>query len=132
VTQDGIELILIMQPDAASSPAMQDDLMQQLHAALRDLPVDGIRSADAGEVPSGARAVDLAAVGALLIKVGPGAVRGVVRGVRNWLNRSSARCVELQVGDNRLSLHKASLEEQERLIEAWLRAIGSGEPTGSE
>jgi len=49
----------------------------------------------------------------------------IVGSVRSWLARGSPeRTVELSVGDKTLKLSAASPEQQERLVEEFLRSVG--------
>jgi hypothetical protein len=94
-----------------------------------ELEVEGVEPVQAGEAPAGTRAVDIAAVGALLVTLtsSAGAAAGVVDMVRGWLRRGSGgRTVELTIGDKTLKLSGASDEQQERLIQEFLRSVDGG------
>jgi len=76
--------------------------------------------------PPGSRAVDVAAVGGLLVSVSGSVdvLRHLVGAVRAWLGRSPAeRSVELAVGGMRLRVSNASADQQERLVEEFIRAV---------
>ena len=97
-----------------------------LRRELLELDIDDVEQLTVGEAPPGTRAVDVAAVGALLVTLSSsvGAVKTIVDTVRGWLGRgSSARTVELSIGDKTLKLSGASTDQQDRLIEQFLRSV---------
>jgi len=105
--------------------------MEQLALALRrellQLDVEDVEPVRAGPAPEGTRAIDVAAVGALLVTLtsSAAALTGVVNTIRGWLAQGSrGRTVELSIGDNTLKLAGASDEQQEQLIREFLRSTG--------
>lgn len=100
-----------------------------LRGELLTLDVDDVRRVPGGEPPPGTRAIDLAAVGALMVTLSGSVelVGRVVGTIRSWLARGSPdRMVELSVGDKTLKLSAASPEQQERLVREFLESVGSG------
>ena len=74
-----------------------------------------------GEPPPGSRAVDLAALGALVVNVADSELlAAVVAAVRSWLAGSSRRSVKLELGGDALELTGVSSREQRRLADEWL------------
>ena len=123
MNDSGFELRVEIPADSRTPVDAREELSLQLREALTEL---GMRPTDVeseAAAPDGARAVDPATIGALLVKVGPGALMSVARGIRGWFARSSARRVELEVAGQRIRLDKASPEDQQRLIEEWVRAV---------
>ena len=103
--------------------------MEQLTLALRrellQLDVEDVEPVRAGPAPEGTRAIDVAAVGALLVTLtsSAAALTGVVNTIRGWLAQGSrGRTVELSIGDKTLKLAGASDEQQEQLIREFLRS----------
>jgi hypothetical protein len=93
----------------------------QLRRELLDLDVDETGAAGMGEPPPGARAVDVAALGALVVNIAdPQLIKAVVAAVRSWLAGSSRRSIKLQLGGDVLELTGVSSKEQRRLAEEWL------------
>ena len=93
----------------------------QLRRELLDLDVDVVAAAGAGEPPPGARAVDLAALGGLVVNIAdPQMLAAAVSAVRSWLAGSSRRNVKLQLGGDVLELTGVSSAEQRRLADEWL------------
>jgi hypothetical protein len=97
----------------------------RLRAELLELDVTDVVPIDAGEAPPGTRAADAAEVGGLLVSINqvPILLRHLVDAVRHWLSRDrGGRTAELVIAGDSLVVTGITGAEQERLIEAWLRA----------
>ena len=106
-------------PDADADEVAQATL--QLRRELLDLDVDAVEALGAGKPPPGSRAVDVAALGALVVHVADSQVlAAVVAAVRSWLAGSSRRSIKLQLGGDALELTGVSSKEQRRLADEWL------------
>jgi hypothetical protein len=93
----------------------------QLRRELLDLDVDVVEVPAAGEPPPGSRAVDVAAIGALVVNLAdPQLLAAVVAAARSWLAGSSRRSIKLQLGGDALELTGVSSKEQRRLTDEWL------------
>ena len=93
----------------------------QLRRELLDLDVDAVEVPRAGEPPPGSRAVDVAALGALVVNLADSQLlAAVVAAVRSWLAGSSRRSIKLQLGGDALELTGVSSSEQRRLTDEWL------------
>jgi hypothetical protein len=107
-------------PDADAAEVAEATL--QLRRELLDLDVDAVEPQQAGEPPSGTRAVDLAALGGLIVTIAQSALLPEVLGaVRAWLSRSKSRSIKLELGGDVLELTGVSSSEQRRLADEWLR-----------
>jgi len=95
-----------------------------LRAELLQLDVENVTSPRAGDIPPGARVVDPATIGALLVALGKSAegLQSVVSVIRNWLRRGGGtrRTVRLELDGDALELSQASPADQERLIKLFL------------
>src|SRR5277367_5300546 len=93
--------------------------------------VEEVSALPAGEPPPGARVFAVATVGALLIAFGQSfeGLRSVVSVIRDWLSRGegTGRAVRLELGGDTLELSQASVADQERLIELFIRKHATGE-----
>jgi hypothetical protein len=93
----------------------------QLRRELLDLDVDSVETPSAGEPPPGSRAVDVAALGALVVNLADSQLlAAVVAAVRSWLAGSSRRSIKLGLGGDVLELTGVSSKEQRRLTDEWL------------
>jgi hypothetical protein len=94
----------------------------QLRRELLDLDVEAVELPSAGEPPPGTRAVELAALGALIVTAAKSQLLGpVVAAVRAWLAGASQRTVKLELDGDVLELTGVSSKEQRRLTDEWLR-----------
>lgn len=105
-----------------------DTLTGYLRDALLELDVADVRRAPAGPPPPGARGVDVASVGALLVSLA-GATTGlndIVTVVRGWLSRGSGvrRSVKLTIDGDVLELAEASRADQDRLVDLFVSRHG--------
>jgi hypothetical protein len=93
----------------------------QLRRELLDLDVDSVEIPGAGEPPPGSRAVDVAALGALVVHLADSQLlAAVVTAVGSWLAASSRRSIKLRLGGDDLELTGVSSQEQRRLTDEWL------------
>ncbi len=104
-----------------------DRLTVNLRKELLQLDVDDVVRAHEGLPPPGARAVDLVALGALVVKVGEatGGLASVVRAVQSWLAHKSDRTVILKMAGDEIEVSGATAVQQQVLIEAWLARHGT-------
>jgi hypothetical protein len=106
-------------PDGEAEEVAQAAL--QLRRELLDLDVDAVEVPGAGEPPPGSRAVDVAALGALVVNIADSQLlAAVVAAVRSWLAGSSRRSIKLQLGGDALELTGVSSKDQRRLTDEWL------------
>ena len=87
---------------------------------LLELDVEAVDRPRTEAPPPGARAVEAAALGGLLVTLAPAVLEGVVATIRSWISRSRGRSATLRLGDDVIEIEEASSEQQDRLIEAFL------------
>jgi len=99
-----------------------DELVGQLRRELLELEVESVDRARGGPVPKGARAVDVLALGTLLVSlVDPATVLpAVVAAVEAWLRGRGQRSVKLELDGDILEVTGLSSRDQGRLIDGWL------------
>jgi len=106
-------------PDSDAEEVTQATL--QLRRELLDLDIDAVEVPRAGEAPPGSRAVDMAALGALVVNLADSQLLAtVVAAIRSWLAGSPRRSIKLQLGGDALELTGVSSKEQRRLTDEWL------------
>jgi hypothetical protein len=127
------QLSLQIGEDGATDDRL-DALTGYLREELLDLDVDDVRRPSGGEAPPGTRAVDLAAVGALIVTVGQATVsiKDVVAVVRGWLSRGDGvrRTVKIELDGDVLELSEVSKAEQDRLVALFVDRHAQAGPTG--
>jgi hypothetical protein len=111
---------VVVGPDVDAEEVAEATL--QLRRELLDLDVDAVELPRAGDAPPGSKAVELAALGALLVTVARSQLLGsVVAAVRSWVAGSPQRSIKLELGGDVLELTGVSSAEQRRLTDEWLR-----------
>jgi hypothetical protein len=110
---------VVVGPDG--DPEETAEATLRLRRELLDLDIDAVEVPGSGEPPPGSRAVDVAALGALLVHLADSEMlAGVVAAVRSWLSGSSRRSIKLELGGDVLELRGVSSQEQRRLTDEWL------------
>jgi hypothetical protein len=107
-----------------------DDL-ERLAGRLRDdllaLDVEQVTGASAGPAPAGAKGVEVAELGVLMVTLAksPALLGQVVTVVRGWLQRRRELAISLEIGDAKLTIGgDLPQAERQRLIDVWVdRAI---------
>ncbi|WP_028661367.1 effector-associated constant component EACC1 [Nocardioides insulae] len=112
--------------DAGGDTEATDELVDHLRWELLELDVAAVSPVPATPAPPGSKGVDMAAAAALLVQVRGSveAVRLVVSAVRAWFSRSRdpGLSVKVTIGDRTLELSRATVEQQERLVQEFLRS----------
>lgn len=105
-------------------------LAAHLRDELLELDVERVDLLRSGSAPAGAKAVDVLALGGLIVTLAKSAgVAQVIRVVRGWLARDSRRQVEIQMDGDVLKLSGVSDDDQRRLVDAWIaRHAGPTDP----
>jgi hypothetical protein len=94
-------------------------LTSQLRRRLLELDVESVES-PLTTAPPRTRSGNSALVGVLLVTVTPALLRGAVAVVHDWLARSQARSVKMQLDGDTLELTGISAEDQQRMIASFL------------
>jgi hypothetical protein len=99
-----------------------DEATAGLLRELRDLDVDSAERPAGGPPPEGARAVEVAILGTIVLKLGRAAVGPLAKVLHDWLSRRSQRTIKLTLGEDSIELTGGSAAFQRELIETFLRA----------
>jgi len=112
--------------DPGSDPETRDVLMLDLREELVQLDVESVSTVPTGPAPPGSKGLDMAAAAALLVQVQGSitALSVLVSAVRTWLQRGKdpSASVKLTIGEQTLELSHATSEQQERLVQEFLRS----------
>ena len=127
------EVLLELYDSADSSAEETDHRTQGLRVELLDLPeVSQVSGAAAGPPPPGARGLDVAALGALLVAVEPTvtALSRVVSVVRDWLAHRGGgaphgESVRITVSGQTIELAAATDAQQDELVQAFLQKVAT-------
>lgn len=124
----GTELVVALTDSAADDDELAG-AAQTLRSELLDLDVESVTASAGGAAPADSKGVDLAAIGTMIVTLQSGVdlVTQVVAGVRSWLGRgaSADRSVKLTLNGQTLELTSASTEQQQRLVDEFLRSVGA-------
>jgi hypothetical protein len=120
--------------DPSMDPAEVDALTRALRAEILEVDeVDRVEQVSAGPAPPGAKGLDVAAIGSLVVGLTPGlqAVSKVIDVVRTWLsNRAgSAPPLQMTVGDRSITV-RADKEQQDALVAAFIAALADRDSGG--
>ncbi len=106
-----------------------DRLAADLRVELLELDVDSVSHVSAGPAPAGSKGLELAEAGALLVQVKDSLplINAVVSTVRAWLlrSRSSGRSLKVTVDGRTLELSAATAEQQQRIVDEFVRSLGA-------
>ena len=81
---DDIQLQIHLETPA--SPALTDRLSHELFAEMRDLPVQ-LETPKGGAAPKGSKAIELAVLGAWIVKLAPTVVPKLLDLIKDWISR---------------------------------------------
>ena len=120
--------------EVGADPARLEELTGRLRSELLDLDVNDVERVSAGNAPEGSKAIELAAVGALIVTMEQsGRLRGQGREHDPRVagaDPAPTRAVEDALGDRTIELTAASNDQQDRLVAEFIRAAGSDKDAG--
>ena len=102
----------------------QNELASLLREELLHLDVEDVRPLTTGSTPPGARGLEVAAVGSLLVALGQSAsgLRAIITTVTSWLSRGDAsRSVRLEIDGDILEISRASKADEARLVDVFIQ-----------
>lgn len=108
--------------DPALETEQLDELTSGLRLELLDAGVPNVPAVDEIEPPPGARAVDVAAIGSVIVTLAGGIalLRETLTLVREWRARHRTVGVRIKLSDREIELTGASEQTEARLVEAFL------------
>jgi hypothetical protein len=118
-------------PDDDVDAVELDDLAHALREEILQVDeVDSVEQAIEGEAPDGTKAVDVAAIGSLIVAAAPGvtALTSIITAVRSWFQRRADAAptppppLKLTINGNSIEI-VADEELQKQLIAEFLTAI---------
>jgi hypothetical protein len=125
MTDGGLELRVDvgLEPDADAGEL--DAATLQLRRELLELDVEDVERPSAGPAPEGARAVEAALLGTLVVRTTSEVVGAIVQAVAGFLARRPNRSVRLEMDGDSIELTDPSAEDQRRLLGAFLAKHGA-------
>ncbi len=121
-SSDPVHVTLVLDTDGDAREL--EELTARLRRELLRLDVDAVDRAPAGPAPEGTRAIDLAAIGTLIVTIGKGAaaLAPLVAAVRSWLSARGTGTVKMQIGPDIIEVTGTLSPEQRMLVDTWIKA----------
>jgi hypothetical protein len=113
-------LTLVVERGADVDDDELDRLARQLRDQLLELDVEDVQPLHEGAAPPGSKAVDPAAVGALVVTLAPTAIQSVLGLLQSWLHGRPAAGVKVTLGRDSLELTNATAAQIDELTRAFL------------
>lgn len=122
MTEDRNELEINLEVDEDVSPLEMEELTAAVRRELLLLDVQSVDRVAGGPAPEGAKGIELAAIGALIVNLGQAApVLGqVVAAIQAWAARSPNRTVKLTLDGDTLEVGGISESQQHDVIRDWM------------
>jgi hypothetical protein len=122
MTENRNELEVNLEVDEDVSPLEMEELTSAMRRELLLLDVQSVDRVSGGPAPDGAKGIELAAIGALIVNLGQATpVLGqVVEAIRVWVARSPARTVKLTLDGDTLEVGGISESQQGDVIRDWM------------
>ncbi|MCA1603941.1 MAG: hypothetical protein LC775_00295 [Acidobacteria bacterium] len=118
------DLLLVLESDPGADLDEVESLTQRLHAELKELDVESVVRGASTNVPKGAKSSGSFALGTLLITLSAtgGVITVLLHTARDWLARqAAARRILVTIDGDTIVLEKASPQERNKLIDAYIR-----------
>ena len=122
-----MDRLSIVIDDRTLSDVELDDSTLALRRELLELPVHGVQGLPAGAAPAGARVVDVAVIGCLVVLLNSSLtlLASLVTVVRSWhRNTIPGATIRLKIGDDEIELSAVTEATQAELIRAWTQRHG--------
>lgn len=125
-------LIINIEPTADDSDKEElEEVTHNLQYELNEL--DGINDIDfvkkdQQKLPEGAKAVDIAVWGSLLVTfvTSSGILPALINTLQSWLSRHERHKITMEIGGDKIELTGISNEERKKLIDAFVKRQSKG------
>lgn len=120
--EDLNQLEINLRVDDDVSPLEMEELTAAIRRELLQLDVQSVDRVSGGLAPEGAKGIELAALGALIVNLGKAApVLGqVIDVIQAWAARSPNRTVKLTLEGDTLELGGMSETQQRQVVKDWM------------
>ena len=122
MTEDPSQLEINLSVDDDVSSLELEELTAAVRRELLLLDVSSVDRVSGGPAPEGAKGIELAAIGALIVNLGKATpVLGqVVEVIQAWAARAPNRTVKLTLDGDTLELNGVSERDQRQVIKDWM------------
>jgi|HubBroStandDraft_1064217.scaffolds.fasta_scaffold593670_1 hypothetical protein len=111
-------VVVRVYPAPDDYPEELAELTGRLRAELLELDVQAVDPVPEGDIPERTKGLS-AIAGWLVLNLGREGLRRVLVTVADWASRNG-RTVEVTVGGDELKLNRATRDQQDTIIDAWL------------
>lgn len=120
--EDLNQLEINLRVDDDVSPLEMEELTAAIRRELLQLDVQSVDRVSGGPAPEGAKGIELAALGALIVNLGKATpVLGqVIDVIQAWAARSPNRTVKLTLEGDTLELGGMSETQQRQVVKDWM------------
>jgi hypothetical protein len=115
---------------ATLEPEEIDELTRRLREELQELDVQSVELAHGGAAPPGAKGMEFAALGALIVTAAPRFLPKIVEVIQAWLTRGADKTVKVKasIGERSVELEYppalTSKQEMQDLLASLTSALG--------
>jgi hypothetical protein len=102
-----------------------DRLAHSLREELLQTDLEDVRPVSIGSAPEGSKAGEVVQLGVLLVAVAPTALQAVVDAIRRWRERQHGASVTITLDGDSIELGRATPEQQDELMHAFLTRHGT-------
>ena|ERR1700722_16915196 len=117
-------VIVRVSPAPGEGPGELAELTGRLRAELLDLDVEAVNPVAGGDLPEGAKGLP-AIAGWLMVHLSREGLGTALRTMADWASRND-RTVEVTLSGDVLKLSRASRDQQDKIIDAWLAQHSPG------
>ena len=120
--------VLVSIGDVASEDVEQIDAeTRRLRREMAEFEVDSVELPSAGEVPAGAKAGELAALGSLLVTLAPAVVPKILEFLQSWALKGAGRTVKVRVtsGDRSVDVELSAGTGSDRELKELLTTVSA-------
>lgn len=114
---------LRLEPEADVTDVELDQLTGSLRQQLLELEVHDVSRSRSESSGVGAKAGESLTVGLLSVVLAPTAVASLFRTIQVWIQRRPVRVVKITIGKDSIEVSGARIQEQHRMIDAFLRHL---------
>lgn len=119
-----LNVSVVVVADTESDDEEADRLARRLRSELAELDTESVTMATGGEAPPGAKGVDAATVGAIVVALSAsgGVFPTMIETIRDWLGRQSGRHrVAVTIDGDTIELQSATAAQQRALVDAYVQ-----------
>jgi len=122
---DKVEIKVKIGGEICEDPELLDRYSRRLREEMLELDVDSVDYVSEGEAPKGSKGAGAAAVGDMILSLAPldYAFSSVMGAVQNFVSRNDQCSITVEIGENRLTIDGTTPEEQQKLVDAWIKSV---------